>query len=171
MIGLPEKHEAAPYYFTYISRINQADILAVLEIQEYDFLAFARAIPEEKSLHRYGPDKWSIREVVSHVNDTERAFVFRALWFARGFETPLPGFDQHIAAAGAGADNVPWSAHIEDFRAVRRATISFFKNLAEPAWSKTGIASDNSFTVRSLAFITAGHLTHHKEILKDRYLK
>jgi len=108
--------------------------------------------------------------VLNHVTDTERSFAFRALWFARGFDTPLPSYDQHIAAAGAEADRISWAAHIEEFRRVRLATISLFRNMPPDAWARSGIASDNRFTVRALAFITAGHVTHHLKILRERYL-
>ena len=116
------------------------------------------------------PDKWSIRQVLNHITDTERSFTFRALWFARGFDTPLPSYDQNIAVAGAQADDSTWATHIEDFRRVRLATTSLFASMPPGAWLRRGIASNNPFTVRSLAFICAGHLTHHIRILRERYL-
>src|SRR5512135_3336527 len=156
MIGRPQSTEAAPYYFTYINQVSGDDALAAIEGQLEPSLALFATISEEKSLHRYAPEKWSIRQVLNHVSDTERAFAFRALWFARGFATPLPGFDQDVAAAGAEADRFPWAAHVEEFRRVRLATISLFRNLPPDAWTRSGVASDNPFTVRSLAFIIAG---------------
>ena len=170
MIGRPSPSEAAPYYFIYINQVTGENPLATIESQLDDFLVFFSTISEEKSHHRYAPDKWSIRQVLNHVTDTERAFAFRALWFSRGFDAPLPSYDQEIAARGAGADAVPWSAHVEEFRRVRLATISLFKNMPGEAWTRTGIASDNRFTVRAMAFITAGHVNHHMRILKERYL-
>ena len=170
MIGLPERTEAAEYYFTYIDRITNGDILGTLQTQLDETMAFLRAISEEKSLHRYAPGKWTIREALNHVTDTERAFGFRALWFARGFDTPLPSYDQNIAAAGARANDYSWSSHIEDFRAVRQATLTFFRNLPDDAWMRSGIASGNPFTVRALAYITAGHAAHHIAIVRERYL-
>ena len=98
MIGRPGNDEAAPYYFTYIDQLSGDDPVAVLESQLEEPFGFPSAISEEKSLHRYAPEKWSIRQVLNHVTDTERAFAFRALWFARAFESPLPGYDQNIAA-------------------------------------------------------------------------
>jgi uncharacterized damage-inducible protein DinB len=129
-----------------------------------------RAISEEKSLYRYAPEKWSIRQTLNHVTDTERAFAFRALWFARGFDAPLPSYEQDIAAAGAEADRIPWAAHIEEFGHVRQATIALFRNMPADAWMRSGIASDNRFTVRAMAFLVAGHTTHHLKILRERYL-
>jgi DinB family protein len=170
MIGRPESTEAAGYYFTYIDQVVGDDIASIIEGQLDESLDVFGRISNERSLYRYAPDKWSIRQVLNHITDTERAFAFRALWFARGFEAPLPGYDQNIAAAGAAADGVSWSAHIEEFRRVRLSTISLFRNLPAEAWMRCGIASDNPFTVRAMAFIIAGHVTHHLTILRERYL-
>src|SRR5438105_4779987 len=114
MIGFPERTEAADYYFTYIDRVTNANIVEALEVQLRETVGFLGAISEEQSLFRYEPGKWSIREVLSHFSDSERTFAFRAFWFARGFETPLPSFDQNIAARGARAD-YPLAVHIDDF--------------------------------------------------------
>jgi hypothetical protein len=107
---------------------------------------------------------------VNHINDSERIFLLRALWFARGFKSALPDYDQNICVPAARADNISWASHIGEFRAVRLATISFFKNMPEEGWGRTGIASGNSFTVRALAYILAGHVDHHNAILRERYL-
>lgn len=170
MIGRPEQSEAAAYYFTYIDQVAGGDVDAVLRSQLEDLRILFSQISEEKSRHRYAPDKWSIRQVLNHITDTERAFAFRALWFARGFETPLPGYDQEISARGAGADEFSWAAHGEEFRCVRLATISLFANMPPEARMRSGIASDNRFTVRALAYIIAGHSTHHVNIVRERYL-
>ena len=169
-IGLPGRDEAPDYYFKYIDRISSEDIVGLIETQGNDTLAFFRGIPEEKSLHRYEPGKWSIRQVVSHVNDTERVFLFRAFWFARGFESSLPSYDEKVGAGPARADDSPLASHIEEFRGVRLATLTFFRNLPEEAWMRSGIASENRFTVRALAYIAAGHVAHHTAILEERYL-
>jgi len=171
MLGRPEKNEAGAYYFTYIDRISGTDVVGTIENQLDASVAFFSEISEAKSLYQYAPDKWSIRQVLNHVTDTERAFAFRTLWFARGFDSPLPSYDQEVAALGAESDRIPWADHIEEFRRVRLATISLFGNMPAEAWMRTGIASDNRFTVRAMAFITAGHLAHHLAVLKERYLK
>ena len=108
--------------------------------------------------------------MLSHVSDTERVFTFRALWFARGFEAPLPSFDQHIAVQGAKADAISWAAHIEEFREVRQAAIYLFRNMPEEAWNRRGIASDKPFSVRALAYLIPGHMAHHLTLLRTRYL-
>jgi hypothetical protein len=169
MIGRPSSNEAAPYYFGYINRVSGEDIMRALQSQLDETLPFLRGISEEKSLYRYAPEKWSIRQMWGHVNDTERVFLMRALWFARNFDTPLPSFDQDIAVAAAGSDDVPWARHVEEFRELRLSTISFFRNLPEEAWMKTGLASGNPFTVRSCAYIVAGHAAHHAAVLHEKY--
>ncbi len=170
MMGRPERDEAAPYYFTYIDRIASDNIVGVMDTQLEETLACLRGISEEKSLHRYAPEKWTIRQLWNHVNDTERVFQHRALWFARGFDTPLPSFDEKIAAGAAAANQVSWARHVEEFRDVRRGTLDFFRNLPEEAWTRSGIASEKPFTVRALAYIIAGHVAHHRAVLQERYL-
>ena len=139
MIGRPQEAVAAPYYFTYIDRVAGEDALAVIESQLDESLALFADISEEGSLHRYAPDKWSIRQLLNHVTDTERALAFRALWFARGFTAPLPSYDHDIAAAGAAADGVSWSAHVEEFRRVRLSTISLYRNMPAEAWMRSAL--------------------------------
>lgn len=168
--GRPEPNEAAPYYLGYINRVSGDNAVSALEKQLEETLTFLSAISEEKSLYRYAPEKWSIREVLNHLNDCERLFVARAFWFARGFESAMPSFDQMVAAASARADERSWASHVEEFRAVRHSTLAFFQNLPAEAWTRTGIASDNPFTVRALAYLAVGHVTHHVAILKERYL-
>ena len=170
MIGFPAPNETALYYHRYIDRVRSDDVIHVLEAQLQELPRLFGTISEEKSLHRYASDKWSIRQVLSHINDCERLFIARAFWFARGFSTPLPSFDQNVAADSTHADTIVWSAHTEEFLTIRKATLSFFCNLQQEAWLRAGIASDSPFTVRSLAYITAGHAAHHVAIIKERYL-
>jgi len=170
MLGRPEPNEAAPHFSGYINRVTSDDVVSVLENQLEETVAFLGGISEEQSLHRYEPGKWSMRQLLNHVNDGERIFLFRALWFARGFPNPLPGYDQDTGVDGAGADEISWAAQVEEFRSIRLATLAFFRNLSDDAWLRTGIANDSSATVRAIAFILAGHVAHHLEILKTRYL-
>ena len=170
MIGRPEPDEAAAYYSTYINLVPGDNILRTIESQLDETVTFLKRVSEEQSLHRYAPEKWSIRELLSHVNDTERVFLFRALWFARGFQDPLPSFDQNIGVAGAEADKISWERHVEEFHSVRLGTINFFQNLPSEGWMRSGIASDNPFSVRALAYITAGHVAHHIGVIRERYL-
>lgn len=170
MTARPQPDEAAPYYSTYIDLVAGDDVIAELESQLEPTLRLAASISEEQSLHRYAPDKWSIRQLLSHVSDTERVFVYRALWFARGFEGPLPSFDQNVAVPAACADQFSWASHVDEFHAVRLATVAFFRHLPPGAWTRSGIASGNPMTVRAIAYIIAGHSAHHLAILQERYL-
>ena len=170
ILTAPDRTEAAAYYFTYIDRVGGGDIRRVLEDQAGETLALLEKVTEEQSLHRYALGKWSLRQVVSHLNDSERVFVFRALWFARGLEGPLPSFEQTIAAAAADADARLWRSHLEEFRAVRAATVAFFRELDPEVWSRRGVASGNPVTVRALAYIVAGHVAHHMSVIRERYL-
>ncbi len=169
MMGRPQSSEAAPYYFTYINRVAEDDVIPVLSNQLDETLILFAKVSEEQSFNRYAEDKWSIRQVLNHLTDSERLFAFRALWFARGFATPLPSFDQNLAAAHAEADCMPWAAHVKEFRRVRLSSISLFENMPPKAWLRGGIASDNYFTVRALAYIIAGHLAHHASLLLEKY--
>jgi DinB superfamily len=166
----PERGEVDDYYFTYIDKVPEGDIRRIVAAQAGEALAFLESIPDEKTLHRYAPGKWSIRDVLAHVNDTERLFAYRAFWFARGFDTALPSFDQDVAARTAGADVRAWQSHLDEFRAVRAATVALLDSLPDEAWGRAGVASGYPFTVRGLAYITAGHVAHHLGVLRDRYL-
>ena len=169
MTGRPEPNEAAPYYFGYINRVSNGDIVHTLQNQLDEMLPLLHSVSEEKSLYRYAPDKWSIRQMWNHVNDAERIFLYRALWFARGHNTALPSFEQDIAVAAGKADDVSWANHVEEFRVVRLATLSFFRNLPQETWLYSGIASGNPFSVRACAYIVAGHVAHHAAVLHEKY--
>jgi len=169
-MSVPAKAEAAAYYFTYINRIAEDDIVGVMERQLGEATQLFSTISEDKSLHRYAPEKWSIRQSLNHVSDTERTFAFRALWFGRGFSEPLAGFDQNVGVGGARADEYAWARHVEEFGDVRRASLALFRNMPAEAWKRSGLASGNLVTVNALAYIIAGHCEHHLAILRDRYL-
>jgi len=165
----PRRDEAASYYFSYIDLVPPGDVRTLLERQHTDALRLLEGIPESKGLYRYAPGKWTVSDVVSHLNDTERMLSFRAFWFARGFDTPLPSFEQEIAVAHADAGARSLQHHVEEFGAVRAATINLFRHLPEAAWERSGVASGNPFTVRALAFIIVGHVEHHVASLRQRY--
>ena len=166
----PDRTEAADYYFKYIDLVPPGDICATLETQRSSMATLLESIPAERIDYRYEPDKWSVREVLGHLNDTERLFAFRAFWFARGFDTPLPSFDQHVAIAHASAVARPWKSLVDEFLSLRASTALFFRHLPPDAWLRRGIASDCPFTVRALAYLGAGHVIHHVNILRERYL-
>ena len=166
----PQTTEAAPYYFKYIDLITSDDIVPAIVSQLGETVRFLEGISEEKSLQTYAPGKWTIREVLNHMNDGERLFLSRAFWFARGFQDALPSFDQDLAVQVAQANETPWAQLVEEFKTVRSSTISFFNNLPAGGWSRTGVASDNPVSVRALAYIIAGHVAHHRQVLTQKYL-
>jgi hypothetical protein len=166
----PTTNEAAEAYWGYINQIQDDDILSTLKSQLGEFKLFLDGISDEKSLTRYAPGKWSIREVVNHINDGERVFLHRALWFARGFTDAMPSFDQDICVSAAKADDTPWSKLKEEFANVRLSTLSFFETLPAEAWTKIGTASGYPVTVNALAYIIGGHLAHHRIVLTEKYL-
>jgi hypothetical protein len=166
----PQESEAAKHYFTYINKVPGNDIVTMLEKQLPAALEMLSGISEQTSLTRYAENKWSMRQTLNHINDTERIFSYRALWYARSLPSPLPGYDQNMAARASEADGLPWAAHVEEFRRVRLATVSLFAGLPEPAWDRTGTADGNLFTVRAIAYVIAGHMAHHLDLLRERYL-
>jgi hypothetical protein len=166
----PNTTEAADYYFRYIDLVTSDDIVPAMETQMDEMLEFLSGISEEQSLHSYEPGKWTIREVLNHVNDGERVFAGRAFWFARGFTDALPSFEQDVAVEMAHANNTSWADLVEEFKIVRLGTISLLKCLPAEAWDRTGVASDNPVTVRALAYIIAGHVAHHRRVLQEKYL-
>ena len=166
----PTEKEYASFYDKYVKLVPDESILKVLELQGAHAQKILRAIDETKSLHRYAPDKWSIREVVGHVTDAERVFTYRALRFARADATPLPGFDQDVWSKKTNAHSRTLASLLDDLQLLRAATISLFRGFADEDWERSGIASDNAVTVRALAYIVAGHEHHHLKIVKERYL-
>jgi hypothetical protein len=167
----PEPGEYAPYYEKYISQIPGNDILATLEDQRRQMLLLLSGRTEADGDLRYAPGKWSVKEILGHLNDTERIFAYRALRISRGDQTPLAGFEQDDYVRNGPFARHPLEDLIEDYIAVRRATISLFRNLDEAAWTRRGVASENEVTVRALAYMIAGHELHHRRILEEKYLK
>jgi len=169
MIQPPQASEHLPYYSRYIDLVQGTDLTATLEKQIDESLPFLRSISEQKSLHRYAPGKWSIKEVLGHLIDGERIFTYRALRFARNDPKPLSGFDQDPYVEAAGFDAQPWSDLVSEFEHVRRSTILFFRGLTPEAAMRSGLANDASITVRALGYVIAGHELHHVGILRERY--
>jgi len=172
----PQPGEYAPYYDRYISLVhhNQTpgnDILAAFDDQRRQMLLLLCGRAEADGDLRYAPDKWSLKEVLGHINDTERIMSYRALRISRGDATPIEGYDQDDYVRNGPFAGRPLAELIEDYIAVRRATVSLFRNLDEPAWSRRGVANKNEVTVRALAYIIAGHELHHRRIIEEKYLK
>lgn len=166
----PEPDEHTPYYETYIRVVPGNDVLSALKDQVGESLALLRGVSEDRAGHRYAPDKWSVRELLGHVIDTERIFSYRALCFARNDSTPLPGYEQDDYIRNAAFDSCRLADLASEFAHVRQATLYLFRHLDTAAWLRRGLANDSPFSVRALAWILAGHELHHMRILRERYL-
>jgi DinB superfamily len=167
----PESGESAPYYDRYISLVPGNDVLAALDEQRRQMLLLLSGRTEQDGDLRYAPDKWSLKEVLGHLNDTERIMSYRALRIARGDKTPIEGYEQDDYVRNGPFARQTIADLIEDYIAVRRATISLFRGLDEDAWTRRGTANKNEVSVRALAYIIAGHELHHRRIVEEKYLK
>ncbi|MGC1371820.1 MAG: DinB family protein [Candidatus Sulfotelmatobacter sp.] len=168
-IARPELPEYAPHYERYIALVDGENILSVLEQQRRQTMLLLSGRNEDDGNIRYAPDKWSAKEVLGHVCDTERIFAYRTLRIARGDSTPLPGFEQDDYVRSGPFANCTLSSLVEEFIAVRRATLSLLRNLDEAAWMRRGVASNSQVTVRALAYMIAGHELYHRRILEEKY--
>lgn len=165
----PEPTEYAEFYANYISQVPGSDALGVLEAQRVQMLQLFAGRSERDGSFRYAPGKWTVKEVLGHVTDTERIFTYRALRIARGDQTPLPSFEQDDFVRNGEFGKRTLSGLVEEFAAVRGASLALFRSFTEEAWPRRGVASQKEVTVRALAFITAGHQIHHRAILEERY--
>ena len=168
-IARPKPGEYAPYYERYIALVQGEDILNILDQQRRQTMLLLSGRDEEDGNFRYAPDKWSAKEVLGHLCDSERIFAYRALRISRGDSTPLAGFEQDDYVRNGPFANRPLSDLVEEFIAVRRATLSLLRSLDEPAWMRRGIANNHEVSVRGLAYIIAGHELHHRRILEEKY--
>jgi len=168
-IARPEPGEYAPYYDRYISLIPGTDILGTLDAQRRQTMLLLSGRNESDGDFRYAPEKWNAKEVLGHVCDTERIFAYRALRIARADQTPLAGFEQDDYVRNGPFAQAPLEEIIEDYIAVRRATLTLLRNLEEAAWVRRGVANKNEVSVRALAYIIAGHELHHRRILEEKY--
>jgi len=166
----PQPGEYSPYHEHYISLVLGNDVLTALEDQRRQMVLLLSGRTEADGDLRYAPEKWSLKEVLGHMNDTERIMSYRALRISRGDATPIEGFEQDDYVRNSPFARRSLADLIEDYIAVRRATISLLRNLDEPAWTRRGVANKNEVTVRALAFIIAGHELHHRRILEEKYL-
>ena len=168
-IARPEPGEYNPYYDKYISLIPGTDILGTLDAERRKTLLLLSGRDEEDGNFRYAPDKWSAKEVLGHVCDGERVFAYRAMRIARNDTTPMEGFEQDDYVRNGPFARMPLAELIEDYIAVRRATLTLLRNLEEPAWTRRGMANKSEVSVRALAYIIAGHEVHHRRILEEKY--
>ena len=165
----PDVSEYAPFYHGYVQAVPEGDIVELLRSGGQELLDAVGRIPEDRGGFRYGPEKWSIREVLGHLIDAERIFSYRALRVARGDHTPLASFDENAYVKTAGSDARTIADLVRELRAVRESTVLLFQSLPDDAWGQRGVASGKDVSLRALAYITAGHARHHLRILRERY--
>jgi len=165
----PEPTEYAEFYGTYVSKVPGNDVLSVLESQRVQMLQLFAGRSERDGSFRYAPGKWTVKEALGHITDTERIFTYRALRIARGDQTPLPGFEQDDFVKNGAFGERTLAGLAEEFALVRGASLALFRSFTEEVWPRKGVASQKEVSVRALAFITAGHQIHHRLILEERY--
>ncbi|MCU1304862.1 MAG: hypothetical protein JWQ87_5146 [Candidatus Sulfotelmatobacter sp.] len=168
-VARPQRGEYAPYYERYISLVPGEDILNTLDQQRRQTMMLLSGRDEADGDFRYAPGKWTAKELLGHLCDSERIFAYRALRISRADATPLAGFEQDDYVINGPFANRSLADLVEEFIAVRRATISLLRNLDEAAWMRRGTANKNEVSVRGLAYIIAGHELHHRQILEEKY--
>jgi hypothetical protein len=166
----PDLSRVPGFYHGYISKVKEDDLMSGLRSSTKNLFELLDSIPPEKYDHRYADNKWTVKEVVQHMLDGERVFTYRALRFARKDDTPLPGFDENLFAQTAKADKRNWNAIVEEFANLRKATEAMFASFDNEQLECSGVASENSTYVLGIGFIVAGHVNHHCQIIKERYL-
>jgi hypothetical protein len=170
VIPRPDSDEYAPYYGTYIKEVTGADALPALIAQRTSTATFLAGIPETKAGYRYAPGKWSLREVIGHLSDAERIFAYRLLRFARGDETPLASFDENAYVPAGEFERRSLADVAREFAAVRDATLALMSGLDEAMLARRGVASGKIMSARAMAWVIAGHETHHLRVVRERYL-
>ena len=166
----PDEAEYLPYYGKYIARVPDGDLIEMLARHADETIALLRQQPIAKVDYAYAPGKWTIKEVVGHLSDAERVFAYRLMRFARNDRTELPGFDENTYVPAGQFEDRTLESLLQEFAAVRQATIALVAGLPEDGWSRSGVANESPISARSIAYIIAGHELHHREVLMTRYL-
>jgi uncharacterized damage-inducible protein DinB len=169
-MGRPLTGDYVPFHETYISKVGDGNIVDILQNQQESTYQFLKAIPEDKAGYAYAEGKWTVKQCIGHMTDTERVMAYRAMRFARNDDTELPGFDQDEYVANSRHNEFELADLIEEFRLTRMANLYFYKSLNAEEKQRFGLASGNRVTVNALLYIIAGHELHHLQIFKERYL-
>jgi uncharacterized damage-inducible protein DinB len=169
-MGKPQAGDYVPYHATYISKVGEGNILDILHNQQQSTYEFFKLLPADKANYAYADGKWTVKQALGHMIDTERIMAYRALRFARNDDTPLPGFDQDDYVANSRHNEFELADLAEEFKLTRQANMYFFKSLNAEEKQRFGLASGNRVTVNALLYIIAGHELHHICIIKERYL-
>lgn len=162
--------EYAPYYQTYIDSFGAGELMEELEISMHEFIRFVQEVPLGKHDFRYADGKWTLKDIILHLIDAERIFAYRALRIGRGDQTPFPGFEEDDYVLAARANERHLKHLLEEFAAIRHATLLLYKGFSDEELKRIGTASGRNISVRALGFITVGHLRHHTRVFAERYL-
>ncbi len=166
----PKENESPAFYKNYISKVEGNSVEELIKNYSKDFDSFVQNLPTEKQDYAYAEGKWTVKDLLQHLIDAERVFVYRATRFSRKDKTDLPGFDENDYAKNADATHKNFQDLKDEIVALRKSTDLFLKNLSDEQLAETGTANGNEISVNAIAFITFGHFLHHKNILKERYL-
>jgi uncharacterized damage-inducible protein DinB len=165
----PALSDIPAFYQPYIAQLPDAALMTVLQQIGDAFISDLHKISETQAAHRYQPGKWSVKQLLGHINDAERIFTYRALCISRGEQISLPGFDENSYVENASSDDRTWASLVEEFQNIRRSTLDLYRSLTDTQLNRTGVANSLHFTPQIIGFITAGHQYHHQMILHNRY--
>ncbi|MBG9564975.1 DinB family protein [Brevibacillus agri] len=169
MPSRPNREEYGEYFAYYVEQVPEGELTAVLAKQLAQTVEMYAGLTEAQAEYRYAPGKWTVKEVLGHLIDTERIMSYRLLRIARGDQTPLVGFDENAYVAQAFFQKRDLADLLEECQAVRQSTRALLRGVAEEAWTRTGTANGNKLSARTLAYVIAGHEAHHCRILRERY--
>ena len=164
------ENEYSGHFGTYIKQAGDGILIEELEISLHEFIRFVQNIPMDKFDYRYAPGKWTIKDIIQHVMDTERIFAYRALRFSRNDKMPLPSFEEDDYANNTNSNSRSIQDLLTEFSALRHSTLLFYKSLSEEQLKRIGMASGNQISVRALGFVLIGHQKHHQKVFEERYL-
>jgi hypothetical protein len=171
MLHRPTENEYPNYYQPYVKLVPEGGVVQILQENLLAVVKLFKGISEEEALHRYAPGKWSVKEVIGHIIDTERIMSYRLMRVARGDQTPLAGFNETDYVQAAQTNSLSMEAILGDFKATRTASITLIQNTPAESWANKGNANGMEITTRAIAYIIAGHEMHHRKIVEERYLK
>ena len=166
----PTAGEFQPYYQRYIDKAKGENVSEVIKNHSEEIIHFLSSVPAAKADHAYAEGKWTLKQLLQHLIDAERVFVYRAMRFARKDSLPLQGFDEDAYAVNAFAEQRKWNELLNELKALRTSTDIFVRSLNMEQLSASGTANNTAMSVNALAFVIYGHLLHHIEVIKERYL-
>lgn len=170
MLSRPTPDEQGSYYSLYIDKVPEGDLFSILVEQMKDTVALLSSLDDAQADYRYAPGKWSVKEVLGHISETERIMCYRLLRVARGDQTPMAGFDEEAFVRTGCFHARGMTDLLEEFTSVRQATLTLLRGVPEEAWTRTGNVSNGVLSARALAYVLSGHEKHHVQVLQERYL-